>query len=251
MLFELVVFVGWTFGWRQAHRIHGVTLDEAPSCEDAQVFSWLALPWVVESVAQSGAQAVLVLASASLGSHSVASVAVLNSLKSLAASAFVGSALQVRIAKLMVEDPVYAKGVFWGVFAALLTSCSLFCIALTICRQRLAGVYSADGAVASLIVDFMPIMLMDLLLGVAVSMLQNGLAALGKTDQFALAKLFAMGVKVPAGLYLMLCCPSTRGVLGYWLGVLLGDVAQLCLMLFFFLRVDWGEQSDVARARSQ
>jgi len=250
VVLEIAVFCLWTFGWRQVHRKHNVTFDKAPSRKHHKAYLELAIPGVVTSVAQVAAGAILVLFSARLGNHCVSTISVLNALKKLIQTVFVGSSLQVRCAKLLLINHEQAKQLFWVCFIVMVSASVALSFLCCYLRTSIAYVYTNDDMLRYKIVHHMPLMLTDLVLTVAVNYLQNGLQAIGKNKGFAASKLLAGWViQLPVGLYLMFWSDLFSGETAYRMAIIVGDVARLVPMLLLMLRADWHKQCRKAQER--
>ena len=254
MLFEFTIFCLWTFGWRRALSTHGTwggCKAEAYTYTNGLEYIRFALPMVLMSTYNSGADAVVVLASAKLGTQAVSTIAILSSLKGLIKSAFVGAAVQVRIASLMVTQPQRARRLFWAVYFVFVLLSSLVACVLYLVRYQIAATFSSDAALQELVLFYFPFMLLEYVLGVGKGCLHNGLVAISCNSQLSNIELISSWfVQVPVSIYLMLWSDWTHGITGYYCGAICGEVVRISVSVCLMLQSDWNFQAKLARQRS-
>jgi len=203
------------------------------------------------TTAETGSIVLMVLSAARLGAEDMAALTILNSLRSLSQTIFVGAAARVRIATLLMESPSRARRVFWGCFWAMACSGFALASALFFLRPYIVVLYTGNHDLRHKVSTHFGWMLLVLVTNVIIGILKNGLAALNLfKNLLALEMVASWVVQLPAGIYFMFYYPG-GGVSGFFIGYTLGGMTRVVAMLFFIVTADWEKQSALAKAASE
>jgi len=255
----ILVFVWWSFGWRQAHKKHPVFAlgwtDQAFTTSRIKTYGRLAVPLIIASAAESWGARIMALACGELGAQAVGALHILMLVQGLmkAVISGVGSVIQVRVGRAIAEQrPEAAVRVFQAVMAMLLL------IGLTMSglvyynRHYIAWCYSHDKDVVAILVSCMPIVCIEYVLSTMVVGFKSALVGMAVSDQVAVAQLAAgWFIQLPAAVYLAYYVSWTSGVQGFLWGNVLGSFVRMMLLGYFLAMSDLKEQKKLARQRAK
>lgn len=255
----ILVFMWWSFGWRQAHKKHPVFAlgwtNEAFTSSRVKTYGRLAVPLMIASAAESWGARIMALACGELGAQAVGALHILMLIQGLmkAVISGVGSVIQVRVGRAIAEQqPEAAVRVFQAVMAMMLMIGLVMSGLVYHNRHYIAWCYSHDKDLVEILVSCIPMVCIDYVLCTMVVGFKSALVGMAVSDQVAVAQLAAgWFIQLPAAVYLAYYASWTSGVQGFLWGNVLGSFVRMMLLGYFLAMSDLKEQKKLARKRAK